>query len=185
MHNQKGGSIVLTSASGMCNVSVMSVHELKFSPPRLENAHLTNLTSGMFAKGFLCCFCSCALSSHQPACLQCTFIMTCAKPMSIVVHPVSCMHHCHAGSHIQQQRTQQQVQQAAAYTAAGIKHVECHPLGGAVAHTGVANHDAIAAAKGAVAGLTKGASATYAPHKIRVNCIAPGLVSCSLYISTC
>ena len=46
----------------------------------------------------------------------------------------------------------------------------------AVAHTGVANHDAIAAAKGAVAGLTTGASATYAPHKIRINCIAPGLV---------
>ena len=47
----------------------------------------------------------------------------------------------------------------------------------AVAHTGVANHDAIAAAKGAVAGLTTGASATYAPHNIRINCIAPGLVS--------
>lgn len=47
----------------------------------------------------------------------------------------------------------------------------------AVAHTGVANHDAIAAAKGAVAGLTIGASATYAPHNIRVNCVAPGLVS--------
>lgn len=45
-----------------------------------------------------------------------------------------------------------------------------------VAHTGVANHDAIAAAKGAVAGLTIGASATYAPHNIRVNCVAPGLV---------
>ena len=50
-------------------------------------------------------------------------------------------------------------------------------ISGAVAHTGVANHDAIAAAKGAVAGLTIGASATYAPHKIRINCIAPGLVS--------
>ena len=49
-------------------------------------------------------------------------------------------------------------------------------LSAAVAHTGVANHDAIAAAKGAVAGLTTGASATYAPHKIRINCIAPGLV---------
>ncbi|DBB09972.1 hypothetical protein WJX82_009988 [Trebouxia sp. C0006] len=45
-----------------------------------------------------------------------------------------------------------------------------------VAHTGVANHDAIAAAKGAVAGLTIGASATYAPHNIRINCIAPGLI---------
>lgn len=45
-----------------------------------------------------------------------------------------------------------------------------------VAHTGVANHDAIAAAKGAVAGLTTGASATYAPHNIRINCIAPGLI---------
>lgn len=55
-----------------------------------------------------------------------------------------------------------------------IPHVHC-----VVAHTGVANHDAIAAAKGAVAGLTKGAAATYAPHKIRINCIAPGLVSLS------
>ena len=51
----------------------------------------------------------------------------------------------------------------------------------AVAHTGVANHDAIAAAKGAVAGLTTGASATYAPHNIRINCIAPGLVSMAIW----
>lgn len=51
----------------------------------------------------------------------------------------------------------------------------------AVAHTGVANHDAIAAAKGAVAGLTIGASATYAPHNIRINCIAPGLVSIAIW----
>ncbi len=54
----------------------------------------------------------------------------------------------------------------------------------AVAHTGVANHDAIAAAKGAVAGLTIGASATYAPHNIRINCIAPGLVSMSMHEQT-
>jgi len=54
----------------------------------------------------------------------------------------------------------------------------------AVAHTGVANHDAIAAAKGAVAGLTIGASATYAPHNIRINCIAPGLVSMSMHKQT-
>lgn len=47
----------------------------------------------------------------------------------------------------------------------------------AVAHTGIPNHDAIATAKGAVGGLTLGAAATYAPHKIRVNCVAPGLVS--------
>jgi len=49
-------------------------------------------------------------------------------------------------------------------------------MGTAAARTGIANHEAIAAAKGAVMGLTLSAAATYAPYKIRVNCVAPGLV---------
>ncbi len=43
------------------------------------------------------------------------------------------------------------------------------------AQVGLPNHEAIAAAKGAVIGLTRSAAATLAP-KVRVNCIAPGLV---------
>lgn len=40
---------------------------------------------------------------------------------------------------------------------------------------GVPNHEAIAAAKGAVQGLALSAAATYGPRNIRVNCVAPGL----------
>ena len=46
----------------------------------------------------------------------------------------------------------------------------------AVARTGLMNHEAIAAAKGGVMGLTLSAAATYAPKQVRVNCVAPGLV---------
>lgn len=46
----------------------------------------------------------------------------------------------------------------------------------AAATIGLANHEAIAAAKAGVAGLTLSAAATYAPHKVRVNAVAPGLV---------
>jgi len=46
----------------------------------------------------------------------------------------------------------------------------------AVARTGLKNHEAIAAAKGGVAGLTRAAAASYANRGIRVNCVAPGLV---------
>lgn len=53
-------------------------------------------------------------------------------------------------------------------------------FGSAAATTGMPNHEAIAAAKGAVAGLTRSAAATYAPWKVRVNCIAPGLVDTPL-----
>jgi len=46
----------------------------------------------------------------------------------------------------------------------------------AAARVGLANHDAIAAAKAGVVGLTLSAAATYASCGIRVNAVAPGLV---------
>jgi NAD(P)-dependent dehydrogenase (short-subunit alcohol dehydrogenase family) len=46
----------------------------------------------------------------------------------------------------------------------------------AAARTGLVNHEAIAAAKAGVEGLMRSAAATYAPQRIRVNCVAPGLV---------
>jgi NAD(P)-dependent dehydrogenase (short-subunit alcohol dehydrogenase family) len=46
----------------------------------------------------------------------------------------------------------------------------------AAARTGLANHEAIAAAKAGVIGLTMSAAATYAAKRLRVNCVAPGLV---------
>jgi NAD(P)-dependent dehydrogenase (short-subunit alcohol dehydrogenase family) len=44
-----------------------------------------------------------------------------------------------------------------------------------VSQIGVSNHEAIAAAKGAIASLVPAAAATYAGQGIRVNAIAPGL----------
>ncbi len=46
----------------------------------------------------------------------------------------------------------------------------------AAARVGLSNHEAIAAAKAGVIGLTLAAAATYAPRNVRVNCVAPGLV---------
>lgn len=46
----------------------------------------------------------------------------------------------------------------------------------AAARIGLANHEAIAAAKAGVIGLVLAAAATYAPRGIRVNGVAPGLV---------
>lgn len=50
----------------------------------------------------------------------------------------------------------------------------------AAAEIGLSNHEAIAAAKGAIAGLTRSAAATYASKQIRVNAVAPGLVRSQL-----
>lgn len=46
----------------------------------------------------------------------------------------------------------------------------------AAARTGLANHEAIAAAKAGVVGLVRSAAASYAPRNIRFNCVAPGLM---------
>ena len=44
-----------------------------------------------------------------------------------------------------------------------------------VARIGVANHEAIAAAKGGVEGLVRSAAATYATQGVRFNAVAPGM----------
>jgi NAD(P)-dependent dehydrogenase (short-subunit alcohol dehydrogenase family) len=49
-------------------------------------------------------------------------------------------------------------------------------MSSAAARVGLQNHEAIAAAKGGVIGLTRAAAASYASRGIRVNCVAPGLV---------
>ena len=46
----------------------------------------------------------------------------------------------------------------------------------AAARVGLANHDAIAAAKAGVEGLARSAAATYSPRRVRINVVAPGLV---------
>ncbi|MFM8998475.1 MAG: SDR family NAD(P)-dependent oxidoreductase [Actinomycetota bacterium] len=50
----------------------------------------------------------------------------------------------------------------------------------AAARTGIPNHEAIAAAKAGVIGLTLSAAATYGNKGVRVNCVAPGLVRTSM-----
>ena len=50
----------------------------------------------------------------------------------------------------------------------------------AAAQVGLANHEAIACAKGALIAMTRSAAATYAGKNIRINCIAPGLTKTSL-----
>jgi len=48
-------------------------------------------------------------------------------------------------------------------------------LSTAAAHIGLANHEAISAAKAGIEGLALAASASYASKGIRVNCVAPGM----------
>jgi NAD(P)-dependent dehydrogenase (short-subunit alcohol dehydrogenase family) len=50
----------------------------------------------------------------------------------------------------------------------------------AAAMEGLANHEAIAAAKAGILGLTLAAAASYAPMNLRVNAVAPGLTETSL-----
>lgn len=47
----------------------------------------------------------------------------------------------------------------------------------AVALQGISNHEAIAAAKGAIVSMARSAASTYASKNIRINCVAPGLIA--------
>lgn len=53
-------------------------------------------------------------------------------------------------------------------------------LASAVALEGLANHEAIAAAKSGVIGLVRAAAASYAANNLRFNCVAPGLTETSM-----
>lgn len=66
---------------------------------------------------------------------------------------------------------------------AAVKAMQSQDGGGSVvlissaaASIGLANHEAVAAAKGAIEGLVRSAAATYAARGIRVNAVAPGLI---------
>jgi len=53
-------------------------------------------------------------------------------------------------------------------------------ISSAAAMTGLANHEAIAAAKAGIIGLTMSAAATYAGQNLRFNAVAPGLTETTL-----
>ncbi|MEO7116899.1 MAG: SDR family oxidoreductase [Caldimonas sp.] len=62
----------------------------------------------------------------------------------------------------------------AAMRGAGL-HGSAVLVSSVVARIGVANHEAIAAAKGGIEALARSAAATYAPLGLRVNVVAPGM----------
>jgi NAD(P)-dependent dehydrogenase (short-subunit alcohol dehydrogenase family) len=53
-------------------------------------------------------------------------------------------------------------------------------ISSAAAEVGLANHEAIAAAKAGIIGLMRSAAATYAPQNLRVNVVSPGLTETNL-----
>jgi NAD(P)-dependent dehydrogenase (short-subunit alcohol dehydrogenase family) len=53
-------------------------------------------------------------------------------------------------------------------------------ISSAAASIGLANHEAIAAAKAGILGLVRSAASTYASRGIRVNAVAPGLIRSKL-----
>ncbi|WP_419421244.1 SDR family NAD(P)-dependent oxidoreductase (plasmid) [Legionella sp. D16C41] len=53
-------------------------------------------------------------------------------------------------------------------------------ISSAAALTGLANHEAIAAAKAGIIGLAQSAAATYASSNLRINVVAPGMVKTPL-----
>ena len=53
-------------------------------------------------------------------------------------------------------------------------------ISSAAASQGLANHEAIAAAKAGINGLVLSAAATYASNRLRFNAIAPGLIESPL-----
>jgi 3-oxoacyl-[acyl-carrier protein] reductase len=81
-----------------------------------------------------------------------------------------------------QQTLDQNVKSAFAAVRAAVRPMQAQGGGSIVllsssaARLGLANHEAIAAAKAAVIGLTLAAAASYAGVRIRVNAVAPGLV---------
>jgi len=67
---------------------------------------------------------------------------------------------------------------------AAAKHVRSNAsvvlCSSAAARIGMANHEAIAAAKAGIEGLTRAAAASYASRKLRFNAVAPGLVDSAM-----
>jgi NAD(P)-dependent dehydrogenase (short-subunit alcohol dehydrogenase family) len=53
-------------------------------------------------------------------------------------------------------------------------------IASAAALTGLANHEAIAAAKAGIIGLAQSAAATYASSRLRINVVAPGMIQTPL-----
>lgn len=69
---------------------------------------------------------------------------------------------------------------------ASVKRMQKHKAGSIVligtgaARIGIPAHEAIAAAKGGLEALARGAAASYATRGLRINCVAPGMVDTPL-----